>query len=278
MEKITKGTLTLDGTSLYYETAGQGEALLFAHAGFVDSRMWDEQFEFFAQSYQVIRYDMRGYGRSDPGQGPVVRRQEIYVLMKHLGLQKAVLIGCSMGGASVLDFALEHPEMTQALVLVSTAPGGFELQGEPPPGLMEMITALQQNDLQRASELQIRIWIDGMFREPEQVDPWVRQRAAEMNRIPVENGTFLKMDLQPLQPLDPPAVGRFKEVQVPTLIVAGGLDHPEILRAADFMTQEIPLAKKLMIPNSAHLPSMEQPKEFNQAVFDFLQEPERIQP
>ena len=278
MEKITKGRMSLDGTCLYYETAGQGEVLLFAHAGFVDSRMWDEQFEFFAQSYQVIRYDMRGYGRSDPAGGPVNRRQEIFALMKHLELQKAVLIGCSMGGATVLDFALEHPEMARALILISTAPGGFELQGEPPPGLMEMIAALQQNDLQRASELQIQIWIDGMFRKPEQVDLIVRQRAAEMNRIPVENGTYLKMDMQPLQPLVPPAVSRLKDVHVPTLIMAGGLDHPEILRAADFMAQEIPSARKLVFSNSAHLPSMEQPEEFNQAVNDFLQEPERIYP
>src|SRR5512133_401911 len=157
MGKITKDTMILDGASIYYETVGQGNAILLAHAGFVDSRMWDEQFEFFAQYYQVIRFDMRGFGRSDPAQGPVVRRREIYALMKHLGIGKAALVGCSMGGANVLDFALDYPDMAQALILVSTAPGGFELQGEPPPGLMEMFAALQQNDLQRASELQIQI-------------------------------------------------------------------------------------------------------------------------
>jgi pimeloyl-ACP methyl ester carboxylesterase len=276
MEKITKEYMNLDGARIYYETAGQGNALLLAHAGFVDSRMWDEQFEFFAQHYQVIRFDMPGFGRSDPAQGPVVRRREIYSLMKHLGIQKATLVGCSMGGANVLDFALDYPEMAQALILVSTAPGGFELQGEPPPGLMEMISALQQNDLRRASELQIQIWIDGMFRKPEQVNPLVRERAAEMNRIAVENQTYLKVDSQPLQPLDPPAAKRLKEVRVPTMVIAGALDHPEILRAAEFMAHEIPSTKKLIIPNSAHLPNMEQPDAFNQAVFDFLQEPEWI--
>lgn len=276
MEKTTKDTLILDGARIHFETAGQGDALLLAHAGFVDSRMWDEQFEFFAQRYQVVRYDMRGFGKSDPAQGPVVRRREIVSLLKHLGIPKAVLVGCSMGGANILDFALEYPDMAQALVLVSTAPGGFVLQGEPPPGMMEMFAALQQNDLQRASELQIQIWMDGMFRKPEQVNPWVRQRAAEMNRIAVENQTYLKVDSQPLQPLDPPAVKRLKEVRVPTLIIAGALDHPEILRAADFMAHEIPSTKKLILPNSAHMPNMEQPDAFNQAVFDFLSEPGRI--
>ncbi len=271
METIIEKYMTLDGAKIYYETAGQGDALLLVHAGFVDSRMWDAQFEFFARYYQVVRFDIRGYGRSDPAQGPVVRRNEIYALMKHLGIPKAVLVGCSMGGAMVLDFALEHPDMAKALVLVSTAPGGFELQGEPPPGLLEMISALQQNDVQRASELQIQIWVDGMFRKPEQVDPRVRQRAAEMNRIPVANQTYLKVDMQPLQPLDPTAANRLDEVQIPTLVIAGTLDHPEILRAADIMVQEIPSAKKLILLNGAHLPNMEQPNDFNQVVFDFLQ-------
>jgi pimeloyl-ACP methyl ester carboxylesterase len=270
MGKLTKDTMILDGARIYYETAGQGDAVLFAHAGFIDSRMWDAQFEYFARCYQVIRFDMRGYGRSDPTQGPVVRRKEIYSLMKHLGIPKAALVGCSMSGATVLDLALEHPDMAQALILVSTAPGGFEMQGEPPPGLMEMFSALQQNDVQRASELQIQIWVDGMFRTPEQVDPQVRQRAAEMNRTAVANQTYLRADMQVLQPLDPPAANRLKAVQVPTLIIAGELDHPEILRAAEFMAHEIPSAKKRILPNGAHLPNMEQPDAFNQAVFDFL--------
>jgi pimeloyl-ACP methyl ester carboxylesterase len=97
-----------------------------------------------------------------------------------------------------------------------------------------------------------------------------------MNRIAVENQTLLKVDSQPLQPLDPPAANRLKEVQVPTLMIAGALDHLEILRAADFMAREIPSSKKRIIPNCAHLPNMEQPDAFNQAVFDFLQQPERI--
>jgi pimeloyl-ACP methyl ester carboxylesterase len=271
METIMKDSLLLDGARIYYETAGQGESVLFAHAGFVDSRMWDAQFEYFAQWYQVIRFDMRGFGRSDPAQGSVVRREEIAALLAHLGIAKATLVGCSMGGANVLDFALEHPDRTQALILVSTAPGGFAMQGEPPPGLMEMFAALQQNDVQRASDLQIQIWVDGMFRNAEQVDPRVRQRAAEMNRIAVANQTFLKVDLQPLQPLDPPAMKRLTEVQAPTLVVAGALDHPEILRAAECMAHEIPTAKTCILPNSAHVPNMELPDAFNQAVLDFLQ-------
>ncbi len=122
----------------------------------------------------------------------------------------------------------------------------------------------------RTSELQNRIWIDGPFRQPEQVNPLVRQRAAEMNRIVLANGTWGKADAQLANPLNPPAVQRLNEMRVPTLIIAGGLDHPEVLRAAEVMAAAIPHAEKVIIPNCAHLPNMEQSAEFNRVVLDFL--------
>ena len=77
-------------------------------------------------------------------------------------------------------------------------------------------------------------------------------------------------DAQPLNPLNPPAVQRLAEIAVPTLIVVGALDHPEILRAADVMAATIPSAEKAVIEGSAHLPNMERPDEFNQTVRNFL--------
>lgn len=270
MTHKTAGYLELDDGKLYYEMAGAGETLVLSHAGFVDSGMWDDQWRDFTQRYRVIRYDMRGFGRSDPVTGPRTRRDDLYRLLKHLDIERARLLGCSQGGEVILDLALEHPNMVDALIVVSAVPGGFELQGEPPPQVLEMIAAVQQGDLQRASELQIRLWIDGPFRQPEQVDGLVRQRAAAMNRIPVTHNTWATADMQPLNPLDPPAARRLHEIQVPTLVIAGALDNPEILRAADVMTAGIEGAQQAIIPDSAHMPNMEQPALFNQTVIDFL--------
>ncbi len=266
-----QGVLSIEDSKLHYEVAGQGErTLVFSHAGFVDSRMWDPQWDFFAQRYRVVRYDLRGYGQSDPLDGPICRREDLYQLVRHLGIEKAAFIGCSLSGEIALDFALEHPGMVGALVIVSAVPSGFQMQGEPPPNLLEMIAAMQQGDLARVSELQLRLWIDGPFRASDQVDPALRKAAAEMNRIPVENQTWAKADSQPLCPLNPPAATRLGEIQVPTLIVAGALDNPEILRAADFMEVNLPTAQKIILPDSAHLPNMEKPAEFNRAVLSFL--------
>jgi pimeloyl-ACP methyl ester carboxylesterase len=268
--KTETGYLNLDGGKLYYEVAGAGEALALAHAGFVDSRMWDDQWEALAERYRVIRYDMRGYGRSDRLEGAVNRRDELLALLNHLGVERAHLLGCSLGGAIMIDFALEHPNRVASLIPVSAVPGGFSMQGEPPPNLLAMMAAVQQGDLARASELQLRIWVDGLFRQPEQVNPTVRERAAVMNRIAVENETWAVADSQNVSPLNPPAAERLRDIHAPVLAIAGALDHPEILRAADVMAGEIPAARKAIIAEAAHVPSMEKPAEFNRLVLDFL--------
>jgi pimeloyl-ACP methyl ester carboxylesterase len=278
MANKNTGYVNVDGQKIYYEIGGdnQNETLVLSHAGFVDSGMWDAQWDAFTERYRVIRFDMRGFGKSDPVQGPVTRRQDLYNLLTQLGVKRAHILGCSMSGEIVIDFVLDHPEIASSLIVVSGTPSGFELKGEPPRYLMEMMEATKKGDLDKASELQLRIWIDGPFREPDQVDPKVRQHAAVMNRIALKNGTWAKADSQPLNPLDPPAVGRLKSIRIPTLIVAGALDDPEILRGADYLTSEIPNAKKVVISNAAHMPNMEKPKEFNQAVLDFLGAPQRV--
>lgn len=262
---------TGDG-KLYYEIGGEGnpETLVLNHAAFLDSGMWDEQWAVFTEHYRVLRYDMRGYGKSDPVDGPRTRRHDLYTLLQTLEITHAHLLGCSMGGELVIDLALEHPELATSLVVVSGTPSGFELQGEPPPYLFEMMAATQQGDIERASELQLRIWVDGPHRTPEQVDPQVRAWASAMNRSFVANGTWAIADLQPFNPLDPPAVRRLDEISTPTLIVAGTLDHAENLRAADVLSARIRGAKQIFIPDAAHVPNMEQPVLFNQVVLEFL--------
>lgn len=269
-QQTMTGTLESGDGKLYYETAGSGEPLVLSHAGFVDSRMWDDQWAEFAQHYRVIRFDMRGMGQSDPVRAPLSRREDLRRLLDHLNVERAALLGCSMSGEMVIDFALEHPERVAALIAVSAVPSGFEMHGEPPAELLDMIAAMQQGDLARASELQLRLWVDGPFRQPDQVDPQVRQRAAEMNWITLVNATWARADAQPLNPLDPPAAQRLGEIGVPTLILAGALDNPEILRAADVMATSIRGAKKAIIPEAAHVPNMERPAEFNRLVLEFL--------
>jgi pimeloyl-ACP methyl ester carboxylesterase len=275
---MTTGYVNLGDGRLYYEMDGEGETLVLNHAGFVDSRMWDDQWTELTRHFRVIRYDMRGYGKSDLATAPVARRRDLYRLLQQLGVKRAHFIGCSVGGATILDLALAHPDLVASLILVSTAPNGLQLQGPPPRYVMEMMAAMQQGNLARASDLQLRIWVDGPFREPEQVNARVRERAAEMNRIAVQNNTWMVADMQPADPLNPPAAERLSEIHVPTLVIAGALDDSEILRAADFMASGIKGAQKVIVPESAHVPNMEKPAEFNRAVLSFVDKLKLISP
>ncbi len=136
--------------------------------------------------------------------------------------------------------------------------------------MLEMFDAMQKGDINRSSELQIRIWLDGEHREPCQVDSTLRKNAMEMNRIPVAQNTFFISDMQPANPLDPPAITRLESVNCPTWIVAGALDHSEVLRAADEMVKRIPNARKTIIESTGHVPSYEQPDTFVKLLMDFL--------
>jgi pimeloyl-ACP methyl ester carboxylesterase len=270
MIQTKKGHLKLEDGQLYYEMAGKGMSLVLSHAAFLDSRMFDAVWEPLAKHFCVIRYDMRGFGQSSPVTGPLCRRNDLDQLLKHLEVTEAHLVGCSNGGQISLDLALEQPQCIKSLTLVGATPSGFELLGEPPRYMLEMFDAMQKGDINRSNELQIRIWLDGEHRESSQVDSTLRRNALEMNRIPVSQSTFFIADTQPINPLDPPAITRLESVKCPTLVIAGALDHPEVLRAANEMAERIPNARKALIESAGHVPSYEQPDAFTKLLLDFL--------
>lgn len=263
------GFADVNGARLRYEVAGDGHPLVLVHAGIADHRMWDDQFHVFAEHYRVVRYDMRGFGQSQPVPGPFSFSGDLYGLLKHLNIDRAHLIGCSMGGATCMNFTLEHPDMVSALVMVCSAPSGmpYESEGELPPIIQALIAADEAGDLERMNELEVRLWVDGLYRTAEQVNPVVRERVRDMNKIALQNAAEQgKLEPSP----EGPAVGRLSEITVPTLVVVGEVDVPTTHAAAKLMAAHIPNAQQVVIKNTAHLPNMERPDEFNQIVLDFL--------
>ncbi|HEY9401750.1 MAG TPA: SgcJ/EcaC family oxidoreductase [Pyrinomonadaceae bacterium] len=117
--KLTAGTLPVSSGELYYELQGEGQPVILLHAGGMDSKMWDAQFNYLSQQFQVVRYDLRGFGRSSKTEQPFHPVDDLYQLMHHLGIKRASLIGLSMGSGVALNFALEHPEMVEKLALAS---------------------------------------------------------------------------------------------------------------------------------------------------------------
>ncbi len=255
----------------YYEMAGAGPYLVLVHAGCADRRMWDGQFSAFAQHYRVLRYDMRGYGNSPLTPRPFSNRDDLYHLLGFLGIQQAHFIACSMGSLGVTDFALEHPDKVKSLVLVSPALSGYPYEGQPPQPVLDLITARNTSDLQRAAELQSQIWADGFNRSSDQVNDQVHEPVRQMsldaliNQIDAIRETSFLME----EPLQPPAMDRLEQLAIPTLTIAGDLDDDIVMAIADLLATRI-TARKAVIPGTAHLPNMEKPDEFNQIVLEFL--------
>ncbi len=272
------GYAELNDTTLYYEIAGEGGAegavgrsLVLLHGGLVDRRLWDDQFAVFGQHYKVIRYDMRGYGKSGllkADTKPYSLRQDLYALLQFLGIEKTCLIGLSMGGGLEIDFTLEHPEMVDALILVGTGLSGFKSEDTDNTLWAEADEAFKQHDIARAVEITLRIWTDGPSRSPEEVDPAARERVRAMSthnfsRPDDENAP------EPVE-MEPPAISRLSEIHAPTLVVVGDKDVRDILTIADILEKGIAGAKKVVIAGTAHHLNLEKPEEFNRAVMDFL--------
>lgn len=264
------GIAEVNGAKLYYEVAGDGHPLVLVHAGIADSRMWDDQFSLFTQRYRVIRYDLRGFGKSEVPPGPYALWDDLHGLLDFLGIQKAYLIGCSMGGGLAIDFTLEHPDMVDALIPVCAGLSGFEPSDtDSELAYWEQLEAADKaGDSARVNEMEVHLWVDGLGRTPEQVNPTIRERVWEMNGLALAREA--EANLAQPQRLDPPAVGRLSEIHVPTLVIIGDQDLSATRQTADKLASDIPGARKVVIHDTAHVPNMEKSDEFNRLVLDFL--------
>jgi len=260
--KSINGTAELNGTSFYYEMAGIGPSVVLLHAGIADSRMWESQFAPFSQWFTVMRYDMRGFGRTPPTQEPFSHRDDLAALLSHLGIERASLVGCSQGSKTALDFALDHPERVARLVLTSPAVSGFQFDGLPPPQADDLDAADEAGDLPLVNELEMQIWIDGPYRSSADVDPVMRALVAEIALANEGIGEEV--------PAARPAAGRTGEVDAPVLVINGGLDTPRTSAAADFLAAQLPDVQRVVMSGLTHLPNMERPEEYNRLVADFL--------
>lgn len=256
---------SINGANVYYEIAGEGEAVVFLHAGIADSRMWNDQFPHFAAQFRTLRYDLRGFGQTTAPTQPYSHVEDLRTLLDQLGIQRAALIGCSNGGRLALDFLLAYPERASALVMVCSSPRGFKFDGETPSLWNDIIAAYDSGDLEQVSRLETQLWAVGIQRTPDQVDPAMLDLVYEMNLIALKNEEAVGEE----QFVEPPAVHRLAEVRVSTLLVIGELDLPVVPEAGKLMEEQIAGARQVFMP-TAHLPSMERPDEFNRILSEFL--------
>ena len=263
------GYVEVPGGRLYYEVEGSGHPLLLIHGGLGTLRMWDGQVAAFAERYRVIRYDTRGFGRTETEHVPFSNRADAAALLAHLGAASCYVMGQSRGGVIALDFAIERPELVDALVIVAGGASGYEAQlpkGVSGPPWDEMERHYEAKDWEPLAELETRVWVDGWGQPATRIDPDLRRQVhgwiLDAYRTGREEG-------EP-QPLDPPAAGRLGDVEAPTLVMVGTADEPAGVVAGRHIAETVPDAQLIEFPDVAHMIQLEEPERFNRLVIDFL--------
>ncbi|HET7463304.1 MAG TPA: alpha/beta hydrolase [Longimicrobium sp.] len=260
----TRGFAEVNGARLYYETAGSGEPLVLVHGFSLDTRVWDGQWEAFSGCYRVIRYDLRGFGKSSlPDGGGYSHHEDLKALLDWLGVSPARVLGHSTGGSIALDFAVSHPEMLRALVLFGSIAAGFDYSPEFAGALGSIYAAAQMWGIGSAREIWLRL-LD--IRPVENPDA-----AAELHRIVADYSGWHWLNADPAISLDPPALQRLDAIRAPTLTILGEREVPDCFRIAERVNRGVPGAEQVVLPGLGHMAHMEAPSRFNDAVLGFLE-------
>lgn len=263
---VDTGTLQVAGSRLFYESSGSGPAVVLLHAGFLDRRMWDDQFSALAESHRVIRYDVRGIGRSGPADSPYESVADLRALLDGLKIERANLVGASLGGRIAIDFAIEYPERVGRLVLAGPGLSGYAwtIDRDEPWRVAAREAAARGDTVAVALA-----WMLSDYMAPAMEQPHV---AAKVRMLLADNVRFWRSILthgeQEVQP--PSALGRLAEINAPVLIAVGTREVAAIQDIADSLKAKVPTARTVLFEGAGHFPNLEQPVAFNRVVLAFL--------
>lgn len=263
-DQVQSGTASVNGTELYYEMAGTGPSLVLIHGGAVDSRAWDDQFDAFSRHFSVVRYDLRGTGKSGDRDRPFSNSEDLFELLKYLNISSTYLLGISRGGGIGYDLTLEHPELVKALVLVSSNLSAHV------PAYSAMFERTTETGKQSGPVAAAQVWGNDPHQGPQREEA----RPKVLQIITDNIARFRYFDgyspVEQLSSSNVPRSERLSEIQVPTLVIAGA--HDNIVARTNYQNwaNGIPGANMIVFADSGHLVNIDQPQEFNDTVIEFL--------
>jgi len=260
--KVDSSYINVDGGKLFYEIAGKGENIVLLHDGMVNREIWDEQFPLLAKYYRVVRYDRRGYGKSSDPQAPYSDIDDLNELFVSLNIDRAILFGMSSGGGCVIDFTLKFPGKVKSIILVGAVVGGYGYTSHMISRGGHLKSPEAMADPAKAASY--FVWEDPYEIYSENIA--AKNKVAEILRRNIHR----PFNSQYYKPPDRIAARFLSEIQVPTLVLVGEYDIPDVHSHAGVIHFGIPGARREVILNSGHLIPVEQPDEFNRAAFRFL--------
>ena len=227
--------------------------MILIHGSLLDGRSWDDQFGPFARRFRVVRYDARGWGRSAlPPRQTYSHHDDLRALMDSLSLERAHILGLSMGGAIAIDFALTYPQRIGALIPVSSGPGGFQAPPpeEPTEKPKRVVDVYRESGLEAAKRHVFQFF-----------KPGVRNLSLLRRMLDDYSGWHL-IDEDPGVGPQSPAAQRLDEIGAPALVILGEQDHRNLHLSTDFLKKGVTGARKVVVPGVGHLLNMQQPEQF----------------
>jgi pimeloyl-ACP methyl ester carboxylesterase len=268
------GYVTVDGAQLYYERAGAGEPVVLLHTGNGDTGLWDGQFEELARDYSVIRYDVRGFGRSGYPPVPFLLARDLAGLLDHLEVTRAHVIGPSFGGRIATEFAVLYPERVASLLLAAPVLRDHVWSQEVTSLRMSDEKAFQDGDLDAATDFMLKGFVAGPRRTLDQMDPGLLAKIRVSQAIAYNRRRATMDEAGGQEPdeeeLSPPAGERLSSISAPTLVLIGGMDQPDCIMLGARIAGSVPGARSRWLPDIGHMITAERPAEFLGIAREFL--------
>ena len=263
--------IDVPGGRLYARADGDGPAILLVHAGIVDSRAWDPLVPLLtAAGHRAIRYDTRGFGRTETDDVTFSNRADLLAVLDAFGVERAVLVGNSRGASIAFDSAIEFPDRVAAVVLIGGSIGGYDPEPTPEEAaIYERLEEFEEDhgtDPEFLTDLVIRAWVDGIgqpegrVREP--IRGWLRPMVLATCDPTRATG-------RPI-PLDPPAAKRLAAVTLPILAIAGGVDMSTFEATGRHLEHACVNARPVVVPDTAHLVAVEAPERTAELILELV--------
>lgn len=251
-------TVDVSGARLWYDEAGGGPAVLLLHGGLGDSGLWEPVVPMLAERYRTIRTDLRFYGRSTGPAGPWSWHDDAIGVLDELDVDRAAVVGLSLGGKLALEIALAHPERVWAVAGVVPGLGGHSADAYSEEQDARYEAAAAAGDLEAAMEIDFEVWA------PLGADDRMR---ALWHETPEANG--VPEWLEPLAPPGAPAKERLGELAAPALVVTVTHDPPGMREIGPVVEREAPDARHVEL-DSDHYVTLREPDLVARALLDFL--------
>jgi 3-oxoadipate enol-lactonase len=224
--------------------------------------MWDPQVVLLAGRHRVIRYDLRGHGKSEAPASAYSPYEDLRSVLDALSIKRATLVGLSAGSEVAVDFAIAYPERVERLVLAAPGLGGYVVPSM--PWLQPVIQAASAGEAERAAKLWAETPIMALRND--------KTAASTLAGLVMDNSRLWGFKVNPVRPLMPTAIKRLSEIKAPTLVIVGEQDLPHIKEIAGLLVHGIAGARLVTIPRAGHIVNLDAAEAFNQAVESVLRD------